>query len=250
MLRVRPVQFTSDIAGWKHLLGALGLVCVEDHGARLEFDAGSGRVALRSAAPGAPEDGTVAFGVEVGDLAEFARRTVADGTRAELFDADHGQAVRVTAQDGFTFLADKAASRTTSPDADQALAVVGTWLTPDVSAAAQDLRNIGARPRHASTDLADFSTKNGGILVVRKAPETAAGGLAFEYDGDLAALEARLTAARVAAALVAAVGLAAAGVAAVGLAAARVAPVFASPILTVQAPGGGTITISSSAPEN
>lgn len=208
-----------------------------------------------AAAPGAPDDGAVAFGVEVGDLAEFARRTVADGTRAELFDADHGQAVRVTAQDGFTFLADKAASRTTSPDADQALAVVGTWLTPDVSAAAQDLRNIGARPRHASTDLADFSAKNGGILVVRKAPETAAGGLAFAYDGDLAALEARLTAAGVAAARVAAVGLAAvglaaAGVAAVGLAAARVAPVFASPILTVQAPGGGTITISSSAPEN
>lgn len=250
MLRVRPVLFTSDLAGWKRVLGALGLVCVVDRGDWLEFDAGSGRVALRSAAPGAPEDGTVAFGVEVGDLAEFARRTVADGTRAELFDADHGQAVRVTAQDGFTFLADKAASRTTSPEADPRLAVVGTWLTPDVSAAAQDLRNIGARPRHASTDLADFSTKNGGILLARKAPETAVGGLAFEYDGDLAALEARLTAAGLAAARVAAVGIAAAVGLSAGLAAARVAPVFASPFLAVQAPGGGTITISSSAPEN
>ncbi|GAB3570518.1 hypothetical protein GCM10027405_35310 [Arthrobacter alkaliphilus] len=266
MLRVRPVQFTSDVAGWKRLLGALGLVCTEDHGGRVEFDAGSGRVALRSAAPGAPDDGTVAFGVEVGDLAEFARRTVADGTRAELFDADHGQAVRVTARDGFTFVADKAISRTTRPEADPGLAVVGTWLTPDVSGAAQELRNIGARPRHAYTDLAEFSTKNGGILSVRKAPATAAGGLAFEYDGDLAALEARLAAAGLTAALAA--GSAALATGSGGARFGQVLDAWSGPVLdagsgsaagsagsgsgqvlTVQAPGGGTITISSRVPE-
>jgi hypothetical protein len=221
MLRVRPIQFTSDVAGWKHLLTALGLACVGDRGDWVEFDAGSGRVALHRVSPGSldsPGDGTTAFGVEVGDLAEFARRTVADGTRAELFDADHGQAVRITAQDGFTFLADKASSRTTSPDADPGFAVVGTWLTPDVTRAAQELRNIGARPRHASPDFADFSTKNGGFLLVREASETTAGALAFEYDGDLAALEARLTAA--------------------GLEAAR-----AGSLLTVQAPRGLTLSV-------
>ncbi|MCX2749680.1 VOC family protein [Arthrobacter sp. MI7-26] len=200
MLRVRPIQFTSDVAGWKHLLTALGLVCVLDRGDWLEFDAGSGRVALHRTSADSPDDGATAFGVEVGHLAEFARRTMADGTRAELFDAGHGQAVRITAGDGFTFLADKATSGATSPDADPGLAVVGTWLTPDVPGAAQELRNIGARPRRASPDAADFSTKNGGILLVRKSPETATGGLAFEYDGDLAALEVRLAAAGLAAA--------------------------------------------------
>lgn len=219
MLRVRPIQFTSDVAAWKHLLVALGLVCVVDRGDWVEFDAGSGRVALHRTAADSPDDGTTVFGVEVGDLAEFARRTVADGTRAELFDADHGQAVRITAQDGFTFPADKATSRATSPEADPGLAVVGTWLTPDVPGAAQELRNIGARPRNMSTDAADFSTKNGGILLVRQSSETAAGGLSFEYDGDLAALEARLTAA--------------------GLRAARTGS-----LLTVQAPRGGTITVA------
>lgn len=206
MLRVRPIQFTSDVAGWKHLLTALGLVCVADRGDWVEFDAGSGRVALHPtsadrASADSPDDGATVFGVEVGDLAEFARRTMADGTRAELFDADHGPAIRVTAQDGFTFLADKAISRTTSRDADPGLAVVGTWLTPDVPGAAQDLRNIGARPRNMSSDAADFNAKNGGLLLVRKSPETAAGDLAFEYDGELSVLEARLSAAGVAAVL-------------------------------------------------
>ncbi|MEW1823473.1 VOC family protein [Arthrobacter sp. NPDC080031] len=219
MLRVRPIQFTSDIAAWKHLLTTLGLVCVEDHGDWVEFDAGSGRVALHAVSPGSPDDGTAVFGVEVGELAEFARRTVADGTHAELFDADHGQAGRVTARDGFAFLADRARSRTTSPEADPALAVVGTWLTPDVPGAAQELRNIGARPRHASATSADFSTKNGGILSVRESSETAAGGLAFEYDGDLAALEARLAAA--------------------GLVADQTGS-----LLTIQAPRGGTISVT------
>lgn len=219
MLRVRPIQFTSDVAGWKHLFTALGLVCVLDHGDWVEFDAGSGRVALHNTAPDSPDDGGTVFGVEVGDLAEFARRTVADGTRAELFDADHGEAVRVTARDGFTFLADKATSRTTSPEADPGLAVVGTWLTPDVPGAGQELSNIGARPRNMSTDAADFSTKDGGILLVRKSPETAAGGLAFEYDGELVALEPRLAAA--------------------GIAAAR-----AGSVLTVQGPRGRTISVA------
>ena len=219
MLRVRPIQFTSDVAAWKHLLVALGLMCVKDDDDWVEFDAGSGRVALHRVSPGSPDDGITVFGVEVGDLAEFARRTVADGTRAEVFDADHGQAVRITARDGFTFLADKASSRTTSPEADPGLAAVGTWLTPDVPGAAQELRNIGARPRHVCADFADFSTKNGGILLVRQSAETALGSLAFEYDGDLAALEARLTTA--------------------GLKAARTGS-----LLSVQAPRGGTISVA------
>ncbi|WP_423183322.1 hypothetical protein [Arthrobacter sp. NyZ413] len=217
MLRVRPILFTADASAWKHVLEALGLVCVQNQAGWMEFDAGSGRVALHHSPTGSP-GGTV-FGVEVGDLAEFARRTVADGTRAELIDADLGQAVRITAHDGFTFLADKATSRTTSPDADPALAVVGTWLAPDVPQAAGDMRNIGARARNMSPGAADFTCKNGGILQVRQSGSTSSGPLAFEYDGDPAALEVRLAAA--------------------GLTAAR-----SGGSLTVPAPGGASISVA------
>ncbi|MEZ2390360.1 VOC family protein [bacterium RCC_150] len=234
MLRVRPVQLTSDVDGWKQLLEVLGLVCVQDDGDRLEFDAASGRLALHRVPAGSPTDGTTVFGVEVGDLAEFVRRTLADGTAAELVDTDHGQAVRITAGDGFTFLADKAANRETSVEAAAGLAVVGTWLTPDVPRAARDMRNIGARavdmsPKAAGVTAAgvtaaDFRAKNGGILAVRQAPNTATGSLTFEYDGDIAALQVRLAKAGIKAAL-------------------------AAPVLTVPSPGGSIRVASSTNPE-
>ncbi|MBB6406263.1 hypothetical protein [Arthrobacter sp. AZCC_0090] len=58
-----------------------------------------------------------------------------------------------------------------------------------------------------------------GILVVRESWETAAGDLAFEYDGDLSALEARLAAAELGSAL-------------------------AGQVLTIATPRGGTINVA------
>ncbi|WP_115789497.1 VOC family protein [Arthrobacter silvisoli] len=197
MLRVRPLHFTSRPEAWEPLLGALGMIKTVDDSGRREFDAGSGRLALQRVAAGSVEDGTTVFSVEIGDPAEFARRTVADGTRAEVIDTPHGTAVQVTAEDGFSFVADKAAHGAVCADADTALAVVGVWLTPGVERAAEEMRNIGARPRRETPDGADFSTKNGGILAVRSGGQAAGGGLEFEYDGGLDGLRERLVSAGV-----------------------------------------------------
>ncbi|MET4146698.1 VOC family protein [Arthrobacter sp. UYCo732] len=199
MLRVRPVHFTSRLDQWERLLTGLGMVRTVDDGPWQEFDSGSGRLALHAAEPSSPEDGTTGFGVEVGDLAEFARRTneagVESGTSpAELTRADHGDTCRITGEDGFSFYADKAAHGAQCADADQALAVVVVWFTPDAAAAAQTLRNMGARRRPVPDDdeTADFAAKNGGVLMVRPASGPPRTGLGFEYDGDLGALRTRL----------------------------------------------------------
>jgi hypothetical protein len=212
MLRVRPIHYTSRMDQWGQLLTALGLVRTVDDGDWQEFDAGSGRLALHRVAAGAAsggaagqgnvQDGRTDFGVEVGDLAEFARRTnlagVEDGTTpAELVSARHGDTCRITGEDGFGFFADKAAHGAQCADADPALAVVEVWFTPDAAAAAQTLRNMGARLRPApdADETADFTAKNGGVLMVRPASGAARSGLGFEYTGDLAALRDRLAAA-------------------------------------------------------
>jgi hypothetical protein len=201
MLRVRPVHFTSHPEKWEELLAALGLVKTVDQGPWREFDAGSGRLALHSTAKG-QDDGTTSLGVEVGDLAEFARRTglaaeESGKTTAELITADHGESCRITGADGFSFLADKAAHGTNGADADPALTVVGVWFTADPAAAAMTLQDIGARfrPVPDADETADFTAKNGGVLMVRPASGGPRSGLGFEYDGDLGVLRARLTAA-------------------------------------------------------
>ena len=214
MLRVRPIHYTSRMDQWEGLLSALGMVRTVDDGDWQEFDAGSGRLALHRVPAGAAGadagdgagagmvlDGKTDFGVEVGDLAEFARRTNAaaeDGTTpAELVSARHGDTCRITGEDGFGFFADKAAHGAQCADADPALAVVEVWFTPDAAAAEQTLRNMGARLRPAPDDdeTADFTAKNGGVLMVRPASGAARTGLGFEYTGDLAGLRDRLAAA-------------------------------------------------------
>ncbi|QNE13507.1 VOC family protein [Pseudarthrobacter sp. NBSH8] len=202
MLRVRPVHFTSRPDSWEQLLRALGLAKTVDHGPWREFDAGSGRLALHLTDAGATDDGTTALGVEVGDLAEFARRTAlaaeeSGNTVAELIAADHGESCRITGRDGFSFLADKGAREPNSADADRALTVVGVWFTADPGAAAVTLQDIGARfrPVPDADETADFTAKNGGVLMVRPASGAPRSGLGFEYDGDLGALRDRLAAA-------------------------------------------------------
>lgn len=210
MLRVRPIHFTSRMDEWERLLSDLGLVKTTDEPTWREFDAGSGRLALHFVEQGSAEDGTTSLGVEVGDLKEFARRTKDAGTTdaataAELIDADHGPSCRITAADGFTFLADPATraadgSWAGPAEADQDIAVVGVWFSEDAVAAAQTLRSIGARPRpvpgsgaagHADTlESETFTAKNGGVLMVGTGAGRA--GMGFEYAGDLGELRGRL----------------------------------------------------------
>ncbi|SDP66172.1 hypothetical protein SAMN04487914_12437 [Arthrobacter sp. ok909] len=217
MLRVRPIHFTSRLDEWERLLTDLGLVKTVDEPTWRVFDAGSGRLALHFVEQGSAEDGTTSFGVEVGDLKEFARRTTeagaqggpgpVGGTTAELIEADHGSSCRITAADGFTFLADPAprdadGSWGGSAEADPGLAVVGVWFSENAVAAAQTLRDIGARPRPvpgsgagSGADTAEseaFTAKNGGILMVGAGAGAARAGFGFEYAGDFDALHQRL----------------------------------------------------------
>jgi hypothetical protein len=210
MLRVRPVHFTSRLDEWEGLLTSLGMVKSVDEPTWREFDAGSGRLALHFVEQGADEDGTTSFGVEVGDLQEFARRTKeagqADGgTTAEIIDADHGPSCRVTAPDGFSFLADPATRAADgswggSAEADPGLAVVVVWFSEDAVAAARTLRDVGAwaRPYPGSSDPDNaeseaFTAKNGGILMVGAVTGPGRAGMGFEYAGDLHALRERLS---------------------------------------------------------
>lgn len=211
MLRVRPVHYTSRTESWKRLLTALGMVQTEDDGGRQVFDAASGRLALQPAEAGSGQDGATVFAVEVGDVAEFARRTSLaaeedglqeDGTGpAEL--APDAEACRISAPDGFSFQADKAAHFAQCADADPLLAVVGVWYTADPDAASRTLLHIGARPRPVpdNDETADFTAKNGGVLLVRPASGPSRAGLGFEYGGGLEPLQERLAAAGFAASL-------------------------------------------------
>ncbi|MEV7661382.1 hypothetical protein [Paenarthrobacter sp. NPDC089316] len=200
MLRARPIHYTSRPEQWSRLLQALGMVATVDDDDWLEFDAGSGRLAVGRVEHGHPLDGATMFSVEVGNLEEFARRTEDDGTQADVREGPDGSTVQVSANDGFEFYAfpaQRAADGTwaTAASADPALAVVATWITPLVGVAANDLRNIGAWPRTEYDVSATFTTKNGGILQVVHGADISNGDLAFEYDGDLELLLGRLTAA-------------------------------------------------------
>ena len=134
-------------------------------------------------------------------------------TTAELVDADHGPSCRITAADGFSFLADPATPASDgswggSADADPALAVVGVWFSEDAVAAARTLRDIGAVPRPVpgsgavgnvdtttDTDTAEsetFTAKNGGVLMLGTSTAGGQAGLGFEYAGDVNALRERL----------------------------------------------------------
>lgn len=206
MLRVRPIHFTSSTGSWERLLTALGTTAGtgssggKDNAGRRIFNAGSGRLVLQQVAAGSAEDGTTALSVEVGDPAEFARRTnlaaQAAGAQVDVAQAD-AASCRITAPDGFSFSADKAPHTVPLEGTDPALAVVGVWFTPDPGTAAATLRHIGARPRPVpdNDETADFTAKNGGVLLVRPASGQPRGGFGFEYDGGLEPLRKRLASA-------------------------------------------------------
>ena len=214
MLRVRPTRYTSALPQLRGLLESLGLVATEEGNGWTTMDSSGGRILLRSVtagSTGAAGDGVTVFGVEIREPEEFARRTLEDGGSAVLEDGNGGQRVRVTGPDGLTFLAEPSQHSAPCADADPAVAVRLEWLTPDVPGALATLASIGARPRtaHAAPEPAlaapavqpgaeplgtEFTAKNGGVLAALPAPVPAVSGIVLEYDGDLAALGARLAA--------------------------------------------------------
>lgn len=200
MLRVRPILYTSHSDAYAALFLALGLSLADDGGAGRLFNSGQGKVGLHHAAPGSPEDGTTALGFELRDAEIFVRRTLEDGTAAQLIDAGHGPSAspsaKVTAPDGFTFLADPVTDLSLPiPAATSTLTVLQLWHTNNPVAAQKVLADIGAK-LVAAPDTAGgalFRAKNGGLTATRLAAGNAVE-LAFAYSGDIAGLAAELTA--------------------------------------------------------
>ncbi len=177
MLRVRPVHYTSRIDEFAAKLENQGLRCVENHGSWRVFDSGSGKVGVHAAEAGSAEDGTTELGFEVRDCEIFVRRTLKDGTQAELVASRHGITACVTAPDGFSFLADPSTDLSLPAD-DAPLAITVTWRTPDIAAANKVLADIGARlvaERPGGGAL--FRAKNGGFVATAAG---AASGVDFE----------------------------------------------------------------------
>ena len=199
MLRVRPIHFTSRLDQWEQLLSALGLVKTSIGRTGGSSTPAPDGLALHPVAAGQPDggDGTTAFGVEVGDLAEFARRTNAAAEEAGQHPggAHQGRPRRDLPRHRRGRF--QLPRRHRPPhgahgaDADPALAVVGVWFTADAGRRRPDAaehRAPGSGPPPDDDETADFTAKNGGVLMVRPAAGAARSGLGFEYAGDLGAL--------------------------------------------------------------
>ena len=182
MLRVRPIHFTSRLDQWERLLTALGLVKTVDQGPWREFDAGSGRLALHTSRgrlrrgrhhslrrrggrprgvrpadqPGRGGIGNTAGGTHPGG----PRRLLPHHRRGRLqLPGRQGRPRRATAR---TPTRPSPSSRSGSPQ--------------DRRRGRQDAADIGARFRPVPDDdeTADFTAKNGGVLMVRPASGPAA----------------------------------------------------------------------------
>ena len=179
MLRVRPIVWTPHFQETAAQLLGVGLTCLENDGDWAEFDSGNGKVGLfRESA----DQYRVTLAFELRDATIFVRRTLADGTHAELADTSNGPGARVTTPDGFSF--ELAASEDLSvPDATALPAVTALWHTPDPAAANKVLANIGAKfVRDQPDGGALFRAKNGGFVTTAKA-EVSGVELEIRHDG-------------------------------------------------------------------
>ncbi|MFP5316192.1 MAG: VOC family protein [Actinomycetes bacterium] len=192
MLRVRPIVFTPNLDAFTDTFTALGLRQVEDAPGWRVFAGDSGHVALHAA-----DQPSLSFSFEVGSVTEFARRTAEAGTAAVVVDTADGPAAQVTTPDGRTFLAYEAPLADAAP-VKEGLAVMPIWYTTDPAAGAKVFSDIGARQRISSRtgSWIDFAAKNGGLVAVHEA-ETDGTQLAFEFTGDITALQQRTPAATI-----------------------------------------------------
>lgn len=183
MLRVRPVHFTSVLDEYAAHLETQGMRCVENHGDWRVFDSGNGKVAVRLAEAGSAMDATTVLGFEVRDHEIFVRRTLEDGTQAELVESRHGSTARVTAPDGLSFLADPVTDLAL-PDPASPLSVTAMWHAPDPAAANKVLADIGAKHvQDYPGGGALFRAKNGGFVATIQGGANAVE-LEIMHDGD------------------------------------------------------------------
>lgn len=207
MIIARPVQYTSDVVGYRRLFAALGLAELPsdvDGDATPDwsvFQCGSGRVGLHAVDSGDPLDGGAALGFETDDLDGAAERlaAVCDVRR---FERSGGRAVEATAADGLHLVL-------LAPTAGDAaagvveLASLGLWMTPSTAGAIGVLHALDLEGQVASDSGGWFqaSADGGGLAAVHEAGDAHAE-LSFEYDGDVETLHRRLADAGVTASLV------------------------------------------------
>ena len=207
MIIARPVQYTSDVAGYRALFTALGLVELPpDLGGDATpdwsvFQAGSGRVGLHAVDAGDPLDGGAALGFETDDLDGAAGRLAAVCDVRRIGRSD-GLAVEAIAPDGLHLVL--LAPTAEHVDAAVAeLAALGLWMTPQTDDAIAVLRALGLQGQVRSDSGRWFqAAADGGGLAAVHDGISARAELSFEYDGDVDVLHRRLADAGLTASLV------------------------------------------------
>lgn len=170
MLRVRPLIFTTHFERTVAQLHGLGLSAQKNDGDWAEFDSGNGKIGVFREFP---DEQSIVLAFELRDAAIFVRRTLADGTHAELDDTSTGPGASVTAPDGFT--CELAASEDLRlAEADSPTAVTAIWRTPDPAAANKVLADIGAKfVQELAAGGALFRAKNGGFVATAAGAQNA-----------------------------------------------------------------------------
>ncbi len=201
MIIVRPVQYTSRVAQYRELFGAIGLAELPPDRAGdttpdwAVFQAGSGRVGLHAVPNGDPLDGQASLGFETDALDAVAGR-LAEICKVRRFGRSGGRAIEAIAPDGLplVFLAPTAGQ--SSPPSPE-LAALNLWMTADVGGATRVLQALGLddRVRSESGGWFQASADGGGLAAVHEGGDEPNAELSFEYDGDVDALAGRLSAA-------------------------------------------------------
>lgn len=191
MIISRPVQYTSDLAGYRRLFAALGLAPLQQSGDWSVYAAGDGRIALHRVDASDPLDGRAAVGFESDDLDAVVS---AFGDAARRFTAENG--VPGVAISGELEMVVLTPTPGTARGTD-GLRALGLWVSVDVGAAASALERLGLRAEVRS-DAGRWVqlVADAGLAAVHDGEEPAAQ-VSFEFAGDVDELAARVKAAGV-----------------------------------------------------
>ena len=202
-LTVRPIVFTTEPAGWLHLLDGLGARTVVDGRGWSVLALRAGRVAVHAVGGDDPLAGTTRLAFEVPDLDGFQHRHAAAleaaGATVESATAGHGRLLRVRAADGTELQVDPREPELGTPPA-TAPVVMPLWYSPDVATAQATLEALGLQPRISSDSggWVDLAAPEGGGQHAAHYARRPGTQLSFEHD-DVVALVAQLDLAGIAA---------------------------------------------------
>lgn len=208
MIIARPVQYTSDVAGYRALFEALGLVELPsdvDGDASPDwsvFQAGTGRVGLHAVDPGDPLDAGAALGFETDDLDGAADR-LASLCAVRRFGRSGGRAVEAIAPDGLHLVLLAPTAGSAGPQVAE-LAALALWMTPatDTAIAVLSVLGLAGQVRSDSGQWFQAAADGGGLAAVHLGSGAPRAELSFEYDGDVALLQQRLEGAGIGSSLV------------------------------------------------